>query len=128
MRVFWKVSGVLLGFFFTMMLFIMLLRLANQKDAFISIRVLWNYIESIDLSRAWNELQSTFMELVRSFEKIGIFNENATEWEKFFEVLSNLGTAIFQLLKFPIDILLAVLNFIYDILDMIRRFFIVVLQ
>lgn len=123
-----KIGGVLLGLFFTIMLFIMLLRMNNDKPAFISIRVLWDYISSIDLSRAWTELSTKFMEVVASFKKISVVTETANEWQKFFEVVSNLGTAIYTFMKFPIDILIAFCNFIYDLLDMIRRFFIVVLQ
>lgn len=122
------ISGALLGLFFTMMLFVMLLRIANEKDAFISIRVLWDYIASIDLSRAWNELYTKFMEVVASFKNIGAVSETANEWQKFFEVVSNFGVSIYNVLKFPLDIFLSICNFIYDLLDMVRRFFIVVLQ
>lgn len=123
-----KVSGILLSLFFTIMLFIMLLRLGSGKGAFISVRVLWDYISSIDLKSSWIELSDKFMELVASFQNIDVVSETANEFEKFFAVIQNLGIAIFTFLKFPIDILIAVCKFIYSVLDTIASFFVVVLQ
>ena len=123
-----KVSGILLSLFFTIMLFIMLLRLGSGKEAFISVRVLWDYISSIDLKSSWIELSDKFMELVASFQNIDVVSETANEFEKFFSVLQNLGVAIFTFLKFPVEVLIAICKFIYNILDMIASFFVIVLQ
>lgn len=123
-----KIIGVLLSLFFTMMLFIFLVRMFNNKEPFVSVRVLWNAISQIDLLEPWTKLEITFQDLVGSFQKVSYLKENVSELEQFWNVLTNLGNAIWTFLKFPVEILLAIANFIYSILSAISNFFIVVLQ
>lgn len=121
----YKIFKILIPFlsvFTAFMLFCMLYRMANGKTPFISIRVLLKYISTIDMEKPLWEFINTFKRLYNSFVQVGYVPSSGDEWTKLFIVLSNFFTAIWNAMKFPLDLLLSILKFIYNIILYVNGF------
>lgn len=124
-----KIAVPLISIVLTFMLFIMLFRLWNGKTPFLSTRVIYNYFQTIDLWKPFNDFYNTLLSDWSSLSQQTFENvmTNRNWWDS---VVSGITDGFYYLCYFcsvPFSFMWALCQYIYTILVTIKGFFDVIL-